>query len=521
MPETNAGEEFTTSKPKSLVGNATWNILLTIWLTGVSFFLTPFLIAKLGTEHYGLFILLMSISGLMGIMNLGLNEATLRFVAYHYSRRDLAGINRVIDATFSVYLLTGFLAWLVLFLSSSWVVTLLALSPSDHESAVKLVRLVAFNVGLGFISSTFLSIPQALQRYDIHTRLRIAQSLFHITGTVFILLSGYGIHGLVLWSIATSLFTAFISFVAAKWLIPRIRIVPLPSKEGLKEIFSYGIFSLISQVLGIVWKQADRFLLGIFISPSAVAYLTVPHTLVFRAMTAANQTGSALFPRFSTTSNQAEIRRLYLSATWTMLRITVFIFVPMTVLIPDFLRLWISPEFSQKTAFIGQIIAVSSIVRGAFIPYEALWRGIGKPQYITKLVVCTALTSIITNLVLIHKYGLAGAGYCYAITPLWGLGAIWITWRRVLGQQTFRPLLRVFVLPLVLSVACLAVFATIRSMFSATVGWAAFIGLGLGFFVLTVIIVVGSELLLVGRSYEIKFFSNYARSLPVFRKVMQ
>jgi len=49
---------LTRSRPKSLIGNGLWSVLLTVWITGVTFFLTPFLILKIGTDHYGLFILL-------------------------------------------------------------------------------------------------------------------------------------------------------------------------------------------------------------------------------------------------------------------------------------------------------------------------------------------------------------------------------------------------------------------------------------------------------------------------------
>ena len=77
----------------------------------------------------------------MGIMTLGLGEATLRYVAYHYGRKDLSGINRVVGATFSVYILTGFIGWSILFFGASIISDLLALSASDHALGISLIRL--------------------------------------------------------------------------------------------------------------------------------------------------------------------------------------------------------------------------------------------------------------------------------------------------------------------------------------------------------------------------------------------
>ena len=219
--------DITDYKPKSLASNTTWNIFSAVWSTVVTFFLTPFLISHLGTDHYGLFILIMTVSGLMGIMNLGLGEATLRYVAYYYGRDDLTGINRVVSATFSVYILTGLIGWTVLFLGASGVANLLALPAAEHELGVRLIRLAAVNFSLGLIFSAFGTIPQALQRYDISTKVNIAQSLFNVSGIVIILMNGLGIYEIVIWSIASSLFKQVINICVAKELIPEIRLCVL------------------------------------------------------------------------------------------------------------------------------------------------------------------------------------------------------------------------------------------------------------------------------------------------------
>jgi O-antigen/teichoic acid export membrane protein len=90
------------SKPKSLFNSATWSLLSTIWFTGVGFLLTPFLIGRLGADSYGLFLLVTSVSGFLGVMDLGLGQATVRYVAYYCGREDLAGINRCVGATSAV-----------------------------------------------------------------------------------------------------------------------------------------------------------------------------------------------------------------------------------------------------------------------------------------------------------------------------------------------------------------------------------------------------------------------------------
>ena len=116
------------SQPRSILANASWNVFSTIWSMATIFFLAPFLIHRIGEIYYGLFILLASISGLLGIINLGLGEATLRFVSYYYSEKDYSGINRVFGATLAVYAIMGSLTSFGLFLGAKWCINLLHLS---------------------------------------------------------------------------------------------------------------------------------------------------------------------------------------------------------------------------------------------------------------------------------------------------------------------------------------------------------------------------------------------------------
>lgn len=421
--------------------------MLTIWSAGVTFFLTPFLIAKIGTDHYGLFILLMSITGMMGLMNLGLGEATLRFVAYHYGRNDMAGINRVVGATFSIYLLTGVAGWGILFFGASAIAGLLSLQPSELELAVGLLKLTAISFGISFITGAFTSIPQAMQRFDISTKINIAQSVFQIAGTVTILVNGGGIYQLVLWGVVTMLFTQVICVIMAKRLLPALRMRPVPSRDGLKEVFGYGVFALISSAAGVLWSQSDKLLLGGMVNASAVSFLAVPQQLSFRAYGLVVSAGSALLPRFSSMSDKQQIGRLYLDTTWLMLCMSVAICVPLTIVMPDFLSIWISPEFSRQSAWIGQLIACSFMIRGAFVPYDGLLRGLGKPQYLSALSILSGGTIFASNLILIPMLGLHGAGYSYLITPVWGVLTILFTWKLILKMPSSLVLLRIVAVP--------------------------------------------------------------------------
>lgn len=502
------------SKPKSLIGNVSWSLVATVWFIGVSLFITPFLIARLGTDRYGLFVLVMSISGLLGVMDLGLSEATLRFVAYYYGRKDIAGINRVVGATFSVYIVIGLVGWGVTFFAASWIAGLLSLPETELPLATNLIRLIAIDLGLRIISGVFGAVPKALRRFDIDTAVVIGQSMFELLGRVTLLLAGYGVYELVLWQLITTILRQIVNVVVAKHLVSSLRVLPLLSRAAIREVFSYGVFAAATQILGMIWQEADRLLLGALVGSSAVAYLSVTKNLVLRAMRALGSASSVLLPHFSASTELDERRDLFLTATWGMSCMSILVFVPVTILIPDFLRLWIDPEFAEQAAWIGRVVAASCIVRGAFLPYQQLFGGVGKPQYLSAVTLGSGITNLLMNVVLISAFGLAGAGYAYAVSLLWGFGATFFAWTKVLEARSWRPLVRSVGLPIGMGAASLVAGMALRSTLGP-LGWVALIGLGAAFLCGTAVLVVGPEWLLGGRTSHAGLLMNAVlKTLP-------
>jgi O-antigen/teichoic acid export membrane protein len=193
---------------------------------------------------------------------------------------------------------------------------------------------------------------------------------------------------------------------------------------------------------------------------------------------------------------------------------SILIFVPVTILMPDLLRLWIDAEFAVESAWIGTVVAASCIVRGAFLPYQELFRGVGKPQYLSVVTLGSGLTNLLCNVVLISAVGLAGAGYAYTVTVLWGFGAIAFAWTKLLKASSWGPLLRSVALPIGMGFGSLAVGLWLRSTIG-DFGWAGLLGLGAALLCGTAVPVFGIEWLVGGRASHARVFLQAA--LRAFR----
>jgi len=82
------------------------------WLTylgsgAVSFFLSPFLVRHLGNSAYGVWILLVSLTGYLGFLDLGIRGAVTRYIAKFHSEGDHDRLSRIVSSGLDMFTAGG------------------------------------------------------------------------------------------------------------------------------------------------------------------------------------------------------------------------------------------------------------------------------------------------------------------------------------------------------------------------------------------------------------------------------
>ena len=88
-----------------IVTNTLSNGLKVLVSLGINLIIPPFLIAHLGVEIYGIWALLVAVSTLVYLFDLGLQPALMKYVAEAYTNGDINQINRYANTViiFSTY----------------------------------------------------------------------------------------------------------------------------------------------------------------------------------------------------------------------------------------------------------------------------------------------------------------------------------------------------------------------------------------------------------------------------------
>jgi O-antigen/teichoic acid export membrane protein len=474
-----------------------------VWNIVISFVLAPLLIHHLGTEHYGTLLLIWSVTGILGIMNLGLGEATLRYVAHYYGDGDLPGVNRVFGATLSFYVVICLIVSTIMFAAAPAVASFLNIPTAEGLHVNWLLRLSALVFSLAMISRAFGAVPMALQRYDITTKINIGQSVVRSIGYVLLIALNFKLLHLVLCDLATNFVTLWVQAIVIRKLSPGVKLFPSFAFQGLREVFGYSIFSFLTYVFHMLHRESGKLILSRYLGPSSVAYFGTPDNVAQRIEVVISSGSETLLPRFSANRDPKVAQSLFLNGTWAALATSIVLFIPLVVLMPDFLTLWISAEFARQSAPVGQLLALSYITQAAFGPPATFFRGSGRPWFVTIVIALAGLATLVFSIMLVPIYGIMGVGYAYLIGSVSPLLGVLVGWCYMFGVSSVMPLIRWVIMPCVLAAGALAVEIVIRSWFG-NLNWFGLLAFGGLFVGLTGVLVLGAEGSLGGQESPLK-----------------
>src|SRR6202030_4159512 len=82
------------------IGSNWFGLAVTV---AIGFFLSPFILRKLGDNAFGLWILIFSITGYYGIFDLGIRSSIVKYVANYAGVRDYEQLRRLVNTSLFCY----------------------------------------------------------------------------------------------------------------------------------------------------------------------------------------------------------------------------------------------------------------------------------------------------------------------------------------------------------------------------------------------------------------------------------
>ena len=392
---------------KSLLKNSTSNAMVPILRLCITFVMAPLIIKALGNYDYGIWEIAFSVVGYMGILDLGLQPAIVRYVARYNAMGEGTRLRKIYSSSLLFMTLMGILILLFFIAWAIFAPGLLAEKAADSSTYKIFLLIIGAQAFFTFTGSVFECFHEGFQRYNLRNTVTIVSMLAGNVVLFFLLQRGYGLLTLALVNTVG---------MSTKYLLYGI-LLGFPrfggfrfqgsdlSWESLKELFVFGSQSLTQAIAGRISMATDAIIIGSFLGPVAVVYFVIPSNLINHIRTLSWSMTRALMPLFSDLDARGEREN---SAKILMVgsRYVVGFLMPALVsacfLGPPFIARWIGAEYAEKGKWVLYIFAAAYAIQWMNPFSNRLLTGIGKQAILAKISTISAAFNILLSVILVQ-----------------------------------------------------------------------------------------------------------------------
>lgn len=239
----------------------------------VGILLTPFMISKLGDSEYGLYTLIGSLVGYISVLDFGLNNTIVRFVARYRAEKDLPGEQNFLATTMLIYGAISLVIVLIgvgLYFNLDYVFERSLTADELYKSKIMFAILI-FNLAITLPGGAFAAICSGYEAFVFPRALNIAKYLVRSMMVVGILLLGADSVGLVILDTVMNILVISLNgFYVFKKLKVRFALRRFETVL-VKQIFSYSVWIFVFAMFSQFQWKAGQVILGAISGTMAVA----------------------------------------------------------------------------------------------------------------------------------------------------------------------------------------------------------------------------------------------------------
>ena len=450
------------SKAVQFARNAGIYLAGQLGVAAISFFVTPYLIHRMGVETYALYVLLYATVGYLSLLSFGASATTVKYTAQFYAARNRSGLQDILVYSGLTHLLGAvFGAAVVAGGARFCAVRLFHVPPAMTDLATRVICAAALGAVFAALIQFFSGVLQGLQRFDWQAGITLLQNGLMPLGAAALISRGLGLRGVAAWYVLLQVGICLL-FLAVLWKLLRSA---RGFKDGERLAFrNYAAFSFsnwLVNISSIANSQLDRIFIVRAASLTDLTLYSVPSGLLQRVQMLPATISTVLLPMISEIHGpdaKERLVRMYLKSSrfllWCMLPLLVLLFA----LMPQFLTLWLGLDFVGRGVWPARLLVLMQVfVVVNFIPNNiSISRD--HPEYYSAASWAQALFNVLAWSWLIPRYRILGAAFGALLSQaLVTVANMWLVHRRFLALSWKKYCVEVLYRPVLSAALLLAV----------------------------------------------------------------
>lgn len=399
---------------KKLVKDSFSSGMVPLLKTCITFIMAPLIVHALGNYDYGISEIVFSVVGYMGILDLGLMPAIVRYVARYHALGDKDELQRIYSSALAFLFPVGLLLSLGLVASSFWAPQLFSgADTASHQKYALFLIIVGVQVFFTFVGSIFDCYLEGLQRYTLRNYLTI---VFSIAGACVLypllkngggllavaVVNGVGfslknlIYGIVLWGPKYG-----------GYRFSRDNV----SRKTFKELFSFGFKSFVYAVSLRISSLTDSLVIGAALGAAFVPFYVIPMSFlnhVRNLIWAMTRNFMPAFSELDAVADPEKVRAMFFGCSRYAVGVILPIIGGVCILGPTFLSHWMGKEYAEKGSVVLYLIACAYLVQWLNPFSNRYLTAVGKHGVMAKLGIAGSLLNLGLSIVLVKFLGIEG-----------------------------------------------------------------------------------------------------------------
>jgi O-antigen/teichoic acid export membrane protein len=386
----------------------------------IAFFMSPFIVHSLGNVYYGLWVIMMQLSGYLGILELGVRSSVVKYVSEYIAQKDYTALNRLISLAITIYSVVAFISIVTSVFIAAFFDNIFNFPNYSLDVARLVIIIIGINVAIGFIFNVYYGILMGIQRYDIYNKVLIVTTMLKSAAIVGFLFLGYGIVALGIIQIIFSLISNLSIVFFSNRKIPQLNIKLLLNFDVqlFKKVFKYSSISFFVNISQKIIFQTDAFVIGIFLNAIQITYYAIPVTLVEylrRLVISMTEIFVPMTSELEAKNDRSNILSLLINGT----KVSLIIALPICIVFffngYDFIRLWMGEEYAQNGNYVLKVLAITHLLSITHLTSREILFGMSLHKFNAICYGCEAIANLILSIILVKYFGIIGVAIGTAI----------------------------------------------------------------------------------------------------------
>lgn len=424
------------SKGRQISFNMIASIVSFVVTIGISLFITPIIVEKLGSEAYGFVTLSNNFVSYAALITVALNSMESRFVSISIYQNDYKKANTYFTSIFFANILIAIITIPVMVAVILKLEVLLDI-PTNLVADVKITFIVVFiQFLIEILTSRFEIATYVTNRLNLYYMNQIFASILRLA----IVLIGFQLFSvnivfLVLGSLVGKFFVAGRNMYFTKKFLPNLKVKHEYFEfKSIKDVAFSGIWNLVNKLSGILLDGLDLLIANIFIGAADMGALSISKTVPAMFVTLRGTLDYSFTPSMTEAYAKGDIQGVVHYARSANKVLGIFMIAPMAVFCvfgETFFKLWVPSENARMIEILS-LLSILSLLAGSCInSVFTVFTITNKLKLNSLIIFFTGIATTVTVFTLLKTtnlgvYAIAGVSSVYALirnfvfTPLYG-----------------------------------------------------------------------------------------------------